>query len=1159
MSAINFVVRDVAGNISRGSVAGEGVPSSLIVGAGADVSLNLTQGQIISYTRQGQALEITLIDGRTIVIEGFFTTEGVTENELSLSADGFMTEVDLNQGAGADYFANYTQSDQSVGKFAVSDDLVFMRSPDVMLADSFVPEDDQVGMLGLALGGLAPALGLGGAALIGTAAVIGTGTGGGGGGGGGGPVAPVVDITGGTDGNNHVVNKVDHSDGVDIIGTGTPGAIVDVTIDGTTHTTTVTPEGTWAVVFLPSEIEPGEYQTPVDVTITNEGGSVTIIDTLTVDTIIGVDMETPGGIDGVINAVEHAAGVTLIGTVTGGDTVVVTIDGVDYNAIVTGNTWSLNVATGIFEPGEYTQSVIVTAMDPAGNVSSSTSSVVVDTITDVTVDTTTVGGTDGIVGTTEQAGGITLNGTAQAGATVVVTLGTVSHTVIATEAGTWSSVFTASEVPTGEVNVPVTVEATDAAGNTASASSSITVDTITNVTVDTSSVGGVDNTVNGAEHPGGVMLTGTAQPGATVVVTLGTVSHTVTATSAGTWSSQFVASEVPTGEIDVPVNVTATDGAGNTASATGSVAVDTFVNNLDITSNSAGGTDGVVNFNESGEAITMTGTVEAGSSVNVNLHGVMMAATVDANGNWSVTYPGGTLPGGEYNTTVVVTATDAAGNTSSLSEAVTVDTVAGDLALSTSPIELDDVVNMVEAADGVIISGTATPGLVVTVGLGDASMNVLAQPNGTWSVNFPASMVPADTASAAITASITDAAGNYKEVSDTVAIDTVVQPHEFSSTPIEGDNVINGAEAADGVVLSGTVEAGSTVLVEFGGQAISVLAGSNGLWSATFPASAINNAEYMASMTATATDPAGNVSVITSTVQVDTLVNELTTTGPVEGDDVVSASEAADGVTLGGTVEAGSSVVVTFAYPGGVISRDATVDAAGNWSITYAGSEVPGGEYDANITIAATDAHGNTDSITDTFTVDTVAPDVPVIEFVGLGDNGVSRTEVSGTDDNDFTVSTISDSGAVSQVAANGDGFDLGNSEMFSFSPELSNGTHLVVNEMDGAGNENATYVVMEEAGTDVVDLNGLQQFDVGSIDLSFAKDSELTLDVATLEGLSNNDNNLIIHGNTDDSVTLSGAADSGQNATIDGKNYDMYTMGDDAQIYVEEFINVTT
>ena len=148
MSAINFVVRDVAGNISRGTVAGEGVPSSLFVGAGADVSLNLTQGQIISYTRQGQALEITLIDGRTIVIEGFFTMDGVSENELFLSADGFLTEVQLNAGAGSDYYASYVGSDGVVGKFALDDDLYFMRSPDVMLADSYVPADDEVGMLG---------------------------------------------------------------------------------------------------------------------------------------------------------------------------------------------------------------------------------------------------------------------------------------------------------------------------------------------------------------------------------------------------------------------------------------------------------------------------------------------------------------------------------------------------------------------------------------------------------------------------------------------------------------------------------------------------------------------------------------------------------------------------------------------------------------------------------------------------------------------------------------------------------------------------------------------------------------------------------------------------------------------------------------------------
>ena len=95
MSAINFVVRNVAGNISRGSVAGEGASPSLNVGAGADVSLNLTRGQIISYARQGQALEVTLIDRRVILLEGFFTMDGVSESELFLSAGGSLTEVQL--------------------------------------------------------------------------------------------------------------------------------------------------------------------------------------------------------------------------------------------------------------------------------------------------------------------------------------------------------------------------------------------------------------------------------------------------------------------------------------------------------------------------------------------------------------------------------------------------------------------------------------------------------------------------------------------------------------------------------------------------------------------------------------------------------------------------------------------------------------------------------------------------------------------------------------------------------------------------------------------------------------------------------------------------------------------------------------------------------
>lgn len=1067
MSAINFVVRDVAGNISRGTVAGEGVPSSLIVGAGADVSLNLTQGQIISYTRQGQALEITLVDGRVIVIEGYFTSEGVAENELFLSADGYLTEVDLNQGAGADYFANYSQMD-SAGKFAVNDDLYFMRSSDVMLADSFSPEDDQVGMLGA----MAPLLGWGGgaaAAAAGAAVIAG---GAGGGGGDGGPVAPEVAVTAGTqEGDKHIVNQEDHADGVDIGGTGTPGAAVEVTIDGTTETTTVGGDGTWEVTFATGDIEGGEYTKDVDVTVTNEGGSTSVTHTLVVDTIIGAEMSATGGSDAVINATEFGDGVTLSGTVTGGDTVVVTIDGTEYAAEVSGSTWTLAAGSAITAGDYHTHDIIVTSTDAAGNSFSTTGTVVVDTVTTATISTDGVGGSDGVV--------------------------------------------------------------------------------------------------YSGEHSSGVSLTGTAEPGSTVVVTLSDANqtyatHSFTAGASGTWSHTFPAGEVPEGELTLVAAVEATDAAGNTSRDEGTIEIDTFVNELAMTTNTAGGDDGVVNFDESSQAITMSGTVEVGSTVSVNLHGVIMEAAVNSStGAWTVTYPGGSLPGGDYSTTVVVTATDAAGNSSSLTEAVEVDTVVGDLALSTQPIEFDDVVNYDEASDGVIINGTATAGLVVTVGFGDATMDVLAQPNGTWSANFPASQVPDDTASAQITASIRDAAGNYKEVSDTVEIDTVVNPFNFSAGQIEGNDIINHAEAQNGgVTFDGQVEAFSSVLVEFNGHSQTVNANGAGQWSATFTEAEIGVDEYTAVVKATATDPHDNVSApITRTVEVDTLVTHLTTADPVEGDNVVNFAEASDGVTLTGTVEAGSTVMITYDYNGGTIVREADVDSLGNWSITYEATDIPPGEYDVDITIDATDANDNTLSITDSFRVDMVDPEAPFIENVVLDDDGVEAIKITATD-NDVTVTEITEAGATSELKDQDDA-DLNNAGTkmeFEFDSILPNGSHLVVNETDTAGNENATYLVLEEAGTNVVDMAGLDGFDIGAIDLSFAKDSELTLDISTLEGLSDADNNLIIHGGDDDTVTILGAEKSEQTSVSeDGTRFNIYSMGDDAQIFIEEGVGVTT
>ena len=133
MSAIDFVVRGDAGVMERGSVAGATGDTTIIVGAGQEISLNLNRNNILSYVRQGQALQITLVDGQTITVEGYFSPEGAAENDLFISANGQLSKVDLVAGAGNLLFSQYIDAD-NFGKWSPDDELFFVQGSEVMVA-----------------------------------------------------------------------------------------------------------------------------------------------------------------------------------------------------------------------------------------------------------------------------------------------------------------------------------------------------------------------------------------------------------------------------------------------------------------------------------------------------------------------------------------------------------------------------------------------------------------------------------------------------------------------------------------------------------------------------------------------------------------------------------------------------------------------------------------------------------------------------------------------------------------------------------------------------------------------------------------------------------------------------------------------------------------
>ncbi|OUS35462.1 hypothetical protein A9Q94_12890 [Rhodobacterales bacterium 56_14_T64] len=567
MTTVGYIVRDMTGTKQHGNFA-EGTPSTIDATHSKDISLNLSPSDVESYARRGQDLHITLANGESLILDGYYDTGATGGKNLFLSQEGDFIEVVLEDRASGMLFASYEPLDLT-GKWSAYDDMVFL---DIDRIEPVVAP-----LIAAPLLGGAGAAGAAGAAVLGGAAVL-SGGGGGGDGGGSDTTPPTVDITSGTQSTGDIVNAAEHSGNPVITGTGEPGATVTLEINGTSRTTTVANDGSWSMAFDSSEILTGEYNTNIAVTTTDiAGNSATSTDVLVVDTVgplIAVEtVET----DDVINAAEASDGVLLSGVGEAGASIEVTFQGETRTTTVAGDgSWSVSYAASTIAAGTYDSTVNVTSVDAVGNSSTYSHTVRVDTETAVTLDATQAG--DGIINGAEHSAGVTLTGTAEAGATVVVTLGSTSHTVIADSSGNWSSGFSSSEIASGTYDASVSAVSTDLAGNTATTTGTVAIDTSTFASIDSSRAGG-DNIVSMAESQAGVTLTGNAEPGSTVVVTVAGVSRTATVDSSGNWSAQFEAGSIADGQYDTTVSVTATDIAGNTYTTSEILSVDTFVEN----------------------------------------------------------------------------------------------------------------------------------------------------------------------------------------------------------------------------------------------------------------------------------------------------------------------------------------------------------------------------------------------------------------------------------------------------------------------------------------------------------------------------------------------------------------------------------------------------
>lgn len=1152
MVAISYTVRDGSGQITRGNLQSRG-NSILEIGSGESVSLALDRMQIADYMREGQDVVIIMLDGRKITLEDFYGSQGAA-NRLFLSEDNTLYEVLLTKGDDDILYALYDDAG-GWGKWSANDALLHVDRPEVV-AEAVSDDDNNLvaaapvlPLLGALGGAGAAGLALSGAAAVGVAAVAG-------GGGTDTPVVPVVpgdttpiavDTTPVLIAGDGVVDP-----GFAVNGTAPAGSTITVDVGGQTQVVTSDVNGSWTATFTGTTFPADGLHTAVVSVVTATGSQVLTGPVVTID-LTPPDLQVTSGTQSVgefFNASTHASGVTLSGQGEPGAELTVEIDGVSHTTTVTSSgTWTVNFTSTELPGGEYTSNVTLTAVDTYGNSAVYTDTVLIDTVP-WQVSVTTVEGDD-IANASEVAQGVTISGSSEPGITITVEMQGVTRTAIVDSTGTWSVDFDPADVPAGEYDAIVTATTVDAYGNSSSTSHAVRVDTIGTVAIDPATIAG-DNIVNSSEASSGLQLTGTTQPGSSVDVVFQGQSYTATVAADGSWTVSVPSGGIASGTYSTTFTATSTDVAGNTATDTRTINVDTdaavSIAQTGVIQN------GVLNATELSQAFTLTGTTEPGSTVQVTLGNVTQTAAVDAAGNWTASFAANSIPTGEYTTNITAVATDSVGNMQTVTQTVDVDTDAGFVTISPVPVETDDVINHTEAADGVVLTGTATPGMTVTVTMGGASRDVISNGSGGWTAFFPNSDIVPGTYDAAITATIQDTAGNTRTATDSVRVDTVVDNLNLSANAIETDNVINGLERADGVVLTGTTEPGSTLVVQMGSVSKIAIVDAAGNWTATFAPSDIPTGEYSATVTATATDVAGNTESVSNTVRVDTLVNTLTQT-PVEGNNVIGAAEASNGATLTGQVEPGSSVTVML----GSVQRTAVVDVNGNWTANFTAAEIPPGDYTTSATVVATDAAGNTRTESQTVEIDTISPDAPLIMSFTKSLSGVRSIGTELTNDT-LDIRQIDGAGSVNTVAHT-QSQNVGFGELtFDFQNPIPDGSHLVVTREDAAGNASGTLFVLEDTATSIVDLAnpGFNQFNIQSIDMQFATDTELEITESQLLSLSDATNDLLINGGIDDQVTAIGATRAGQTQTIGGQSYDVYTFNNSgANLIIEDDIKV--
>ncbi|EHV5708744.1 Ig-like domain repeat protein, partial [Salmonella enterica] len=659
--------------------------------------------------------------------------------------------------------------------------------------------------------------------------------------------------------------------------------------------------------------------------------------------------------------------------------------------------WNYNWPTDVGD-GKYT--LMVEAIDAAGNKATQTLEFIVDatlSVPTITLDTANDSGVAGDNITNEKTPGFTINGIDADAIRVAVQVthnGTNQEVELTQIGGQWHFTPASNWV---DGNYTLTVKVEDRAGNVSqSAPLAVTIDTQTEINniVLVNDTGMPDDNLTNALRPEFRVTVPEDVNAVRLSIDGGKTWVDAKKTSAGVWDYSWT-TDVTEGVHTLTVE--ATDIAGNTATRTLDFTVDTTLSvptiTLDTANDSGVAGDNITNEKTPGFTINGIDTDASRVVVTVTHDGKSEEVALTKNGGgWTFT-PDSAWTDGRY--TLTVTVEDDAGNIRhSAPLAVTIDTqteINNIVLVNDTGVPDDNLTNALRPEFRIEVPEDVNA-VRLSIDGGKTWVDANKTSAGVWDYNWTTDITDGVHT---LTVKVTDVAGNTATrtldftVDTTLLVPTITLDNADDSGT-KGDDLTNVNKPT---FLLGNIDSDArfvTVEIQHGSikEVLTATRGTDGRWHFT-PDNVWGDGRY--TLTVKVEDEAGNIrysAPLSVTVDTDITINkiELVNDSGVVGDNMTNDIHPQFRVTVPEDVNS-----VRLSIDGGATWVKAMQGAAGTWGYTWP-DDVKDGKY--TLQVEATDKAGNTITQMLEFTIDTTLS-IPTIELDSKDDTGTQGDELT--------------------------------------------------------------------------------------------------------------------------------------------------------------------